>query len=182
MRMLRPGDAVTHSFHGFGDGVLDSSGAVIEGMKEAQARGVVIDVGHGAGGFSFPAAEKALSEGIFPGTISSDLHINNIEGPVYDLVTTMSKFMHLGMSLDEVVRRCTETPALTVGQDDKLGTLRPGSHGDVAILRLEEGRFTLRDRLSTATSLGTTRWEPPASRRWSQRQAAPGCAPRSLAA
>ena len=171
MRMLRPGDAVTHSFHGFGDGVLDSSGAVIEGMKEAQARGVVIDIGHGAGGFSFPAAEKALSEGIFPGTISSDLHINNIEGPVYDLVTTMSKFMHLGMSLDEVVRRCTETPARTVGQEDKLGTLKPGSHGDVAILRLEEGRFTLRDRLSTATSLGTTRWEPPASVEASRRLA-----------
>ena len=63
MRMLRPGDAVTHSFHGFADGVLDDTGAVIEGMKEAQARGVVIDVGHGAGGFSFTAADKALSEG-----------------------------------------------------------------------------------------------------------------------
>ena len=169
MRMLRPGDAVTHSFHGFADGVLDDSGAVIEGMKEAQARGVVIDVGHGAGGFSFRAAEKALSEGVLPGTISSDLHIDNIEGPVYDLVTTMSKFMHLGMSLDDVISRCTETTARTIGKDGKLGTLRPGAHGDVTILRLEEGRFTLRDRLSTATSLGGTRWEAPSSVEASER-------------
>ena len=171
MRMLRPGDAVTHSFLGFADGVLESSGAVIDGMKEAQARGVVIDVGHGAGGFSFPAAEKALSEGILPGTISSDLHIGNIEGPVFDLVTTLSKFMHLGMSLDEVIRRCTETAARTIGQGGRLGTLRLGSHGDVTILRIEEGRFTLRDRLSTATSLGRTRWEPPASVEASRRLA-----------
>jgi dihydroorotase len=171
MRMLRPGDAVTHSFLGFADGVLESSGAVIDGMKEAQARGVVIDVGHGAGGFSFPAAEKALSEGVLPGTISSDLHIGNIEGPVFDLVTTLSKFMHLGMSLDEVIRRCTETAARTIGQGGRLGTLRLGSHGDVTILRIEEGRFTLRDRLSTSTSLGRTWWEPPASVEASRRLA-----------
>ena len=163
MRMLRPGDAVTHSFHGFADGVLDDSGAVIEGMKEAQARGVVIDVGHGAGGFSFRAAEKALSEGVMPGTISSDLHIDNVEGPVFDLVTTMSKFIHLGMSLDDVISRCTDATARTIKREGKLGTLRPGAHGDVTILRLEEGRFTLRDRLSTATSLGQTRWEAPSS-------------------
>ena len=92
---------------------------------------MVIDVGHGAGGFSFRAAEKALSEGVLPGTISSDLHIDNIEGPVYDLVTTMSKFMHLGMSLDDVISRCTEATARTIGKDGKLGTLRPGAHGDV---------------------------------------------------
>ena len=171
MEMLRPGDAVTHSFHGFGDGALDESGAVIEGMKDAQARGVVIDVGHGAGGFSFRAAEKALSEGVMPGTISSDLHIDNIEGPVFDLVTTLSKFMHLGMPLYEVVRRCTETTARTMGLEGRLGTLRPGAQGDVTVMRLEEGRFTLRDRLSAATSLGGTRWEPPASVEASRRLA-----------
>jgi dihydroorotase len=171
MRMLRPGDAVTHSFHGFADGVLDGSGEVIEGMKEAQARGVVIDVGHGAGGFSFRAAETALSEGVMPGTISSDLHIDNIEGPVYDLVTTMTKFMHLGMSLDDVISGCTDAPARTIRREGKLGTLKPGAHGDVTILRLEEGRFTLRDRLSTATSLGTTRWEAPSSVEASKRLA-----------
>ena len=82
---------------------------------------------------------------------------------MYDLITTMSKFLHLGMSLDDVISRCTETTARTIGKDGKLGTLRPGAHGDVTILRLEEGRFTLRDRLSTATSLGDTRWEAPSS-------------------
>ncbi len=171
MRMLRPGDAVTHSFHGFGDGALEDSGAVVEGMKEAQSRGVVIDVGHGAGGFSFRAAEKALSEGALPGTISSDLHINSIEGPVFDLATTMSKFMHLGMTLYEVVRRCTETTARTMGLDGKLGTLRPGACGDVTVMRVEEGRFTFHDRLTTAASLMGNRWEPAASVEASRRLA-----------
>ena len=158
--MLRPGDAVTHSFHGFSDGVLDKTGEVLDGMKEAQARGVVIDVGHGAGGFSFPAAEKALSQGVYPGTISSDLHIHNIEGPVFDLTTTLSKFIYLGMSLEDVIRCSTEVPAKTMGLSNELGTLKPGSHGDVTIMRMEKGRFTFRDRLSKATSLGNNTWEP----------------------
>lgn len=169
MRMLRPGDVVTHAFHGFGDGVLDGTGAVIEGMKEAQARGIVIDVGHGAGGFSFTAAEKALSEGLFPGNISSDLHTHNITGPVYDLITTLSKFMHLGMSLKEVVRLSTENTARTMGLEGRLGTLKVGAEGDVTVMRLEEGRFPLRDRTSTNTSLGPNTWAPGVTVEASQR-------------
>ena len=169
MRMLRPGDAVTHSFHGLSDGVLDKTGEVLDGMKEAQSRGVVIDVGHGAGGFSFPAAEKALSEGVYPGTISSDLHIHNIEGPVFDLTTTLSKFIYLGMSLEDVIRCSTEIPAKTMGVANELGTLKPGSHGDVTIMRMEEGRFIFRDRLSKATSLGNNTWEPGTSMEATQR-------------
>ena len=157
--MLRPGDVITHSFHGFGDGTLESSGYVLQSMKDAQSRGVVIDVGHGAGGFSFAAAERAMSEGLIPNTISSDLHINNFTGPVFDLVTTMSKFMHLGMSLNDAIARCTEFPAKIMGLGN-VGNLKVGAEGDLAILKLEEGKFTLRDRLSTATSLGPNTWAP----------------------
>ncbi len=155
--MLRPGDVVTHCFHGFGDGVLDPTLDVIKSMKEAQSRGVVIDVGHGAGGFSFSAAEHAFSEGLFPTTISSDLHINNVTGPVFDLVTTMSKFMHLGMSLNDVIARSTQFPSQTMGLKD-VGNLKVGSNGDLTVLRLEEGKFIFRDRLSTATSIGPNTW------------------------
>ena len=143
--MLRPGDVVTHSFHGRPHGVLDDAGRVIDGITEAQQRGVVFDIGHGAGSFSFDIAEKAMSQGFFPGNISSDLHSYSIEGPVFDQVTTLSKFMWLGMSLDEVVRLSTETTAATMGMDDRLGTLRVGAEGDVAILGVEEGRFALTD-------------------------------------
>ena len=98
MNMLRPGDVVTHAFHGFEDGVLEESGEVVEGMKEAQARGVVIDLGHGGGSFSFKAAEKALANGVLPDTVSTDISSFTIEGPVYDFATTLTKLMHLGMS------------------------------------------------------------------------------------
>ena len=145
MAMLRPGDIVTHTFHGNGHGVLDDSGRVIDGIREAQRRGVVLDVGHGAGSFSFDVAEKALSQGLYPGNISSDLHFYNIEGPVFDQVTTLSKFLHLGLPIDEVVRLSTETTARAISTDGRLGTLKVGAEGDLTVLRLDEGRFTMTD-------------------------------------
>ena len=160
MNMLRPGDVVTHAFHGFEDGVLEESGEVVEGMKEAQARGVVIDLGHGGGSFSFKAAEKALANGVLPDTVSTDISSFTIEGPVYDFATTLTKLMHLGMPLEEVVRRSTETPARVLGLADTLGALRVGAEGDVTVMREEVGSFTLVDRLSPMTRMGTTRWEP----------------------
>ena len=159
MSMLRPGDVVTHAFHGFEDGVLEESGAVVEGMKEAQARGVVIDVGHGGGSFSFKSAEKALANDVLPDTISTDISTFTIEGPVYDFATTLTKFMHFGMSLEEVVRRSTETPAHVLGLAGTIGTLKVGAEGDVTVMREEEGRFPLVDRLSPMTRMGNTRWE-----------------------
>ena len=127
MSMLRPGDVVTHAFHGFEDGILEESGAVVEGMKEAQARGVAIDVGHGGGSFSFKSAEKALSSGLLPDTISTDISTFTIEGPVYNFATTLTKFMHMGMSLEDVVRRSTENPARILGLAGTIGTLKVGA-------------------------------------------------------
>jgi dihydroorotase len=143
---LRPGDVVTHMYHGHTHGVLDSSGKVIDGFKEAQERGVIFDIGHGAGSFSFNVAEKALADGFYPGNISSDLHVYNIEGPVFDQVTTISKFMHLGLSLEDVIRLTTQTAAKTMGID-KIGTLKPGAEGDATILRLDEGKFKFTDSM-----------------------------------
>jgi len=146
VNMLRPGDVVTHSYHGKAQGILDDDGRVIEGIKEAQQKGVIFDVGHGSGSFSFDVAERALSEGFGPGNISSDLHVYNIQGPVFDQVTTLSKFMWLGMSLEDVVRLTTESTAKIIG-DHTLGTLKIGSVGDATILRRDEGKFILTDSI-----------------------------------
>ncbi len=171
LELLREGDVVTHCFHGFEDGILEESGVVVEAMKEAQSRGIVIDVGHGGGGFALRSAEKALANGLVPDTISSDIHTVSIDGPVYDLVTTMTKLLHLGVSLEEVVRRSTTTPANALGLDGEVGTLKVGAEGDATVLRLEEGRFPLVDRLTTMDRIGSTRWEPGTTFEASQRLA-----------
>ena len=159
--MLRPGDMVTHSFAGFEDCLIDESGRVRDGLKDAAERGVIFDVGHGGGGFSFVNAEKALADGFPPGNISSDLHNMSVDGPVFDLLTTMSKFLYLGLSLDEVVRLSTVTAADAIGMGGALGTLAVGAEGDAAIVRLDEGRFPLIDRLSTDLVYHGVRWAPP---------------------
>jgi dihydroorotase len=160
--MMRPGDVVTHAFHGIGDRIANLDG-VLSGILEARERGVLFDVGHGMGGFSFDTAERALAAGFVPDNISTDLHIFNVEGPVYDLVTTLTKFMHLGMSLDDVIERSTISAARIMGLKGGYGTLAVGAIGDAAILRLDEGRFTLNDRLSKALNIGGMTWQKPIS-------------------
>src|SRR6266545_4180257 len=99
--LLRANDILTHCFHGSSHGILDERGRVRDSVRAAIERGVVFDVGHGAGSFSWAVAEQALAQDIQPQTISSDLHVYNVNGPVYDLATTASKFLQLGLRLDE---------------------------------------------------------------------------------
>jgi len=102
-------------------------------------------VGHGVGSFSFAVARAALAQDLRPATVSSDLHIYNFQGPVFDLATTMSKFIALGLSLPEVVRMTTEAPARVIGAAGTLGTLRPGVGADLTLLRIESGSFQMSD-------------------------------------
>ena len=147
LNMLRPGDVLTHSFRHSpgGNGILDPDGNVLEEAWAAKERRVIFDVGHGSGSFSFETMERAMAQGFFPDTISSDLHFKNVDGPVFDLHTTLSKFLHLGIPLAEVIRLGTTAPAGAIGKSNELGTLRPGAIGDVTISKLEEGRFLLSD-------------------------------------
>ena len=144
---LRGGDIVTHAFTGRPPGILDAGGKVIEEAIDARARGVLFDVGHGAGSFSFAVAEPAAEHGFFPDTISSDLHRLNVAGPVFDLATTLSKYLYLDHSLDEVIAMATTRPAAAIGWEDRLGTLRVGAEADIALFRLEEGPVTLVDAM-----------------------------------
>ena len=143
---LKKRDIMTHCFHGKKNGIFEGARLLPE-AQEAIRRGVVFDVGHGAGSFSFDVAEKALAQGITPDTISSDLHNYNVHGPVFDLATTMSKFLHLGLSLDTVLAKTTSTPANLLGLGDKIGTLKQGASADVAIFKLEEGRYKFEDSM-----------------------------------
>jgi len=168
---LRPGDVITHCYHGREEGILDAHGTVTTAARQAAARGVLFDVGHGKGSFSFQVARRALAQGFRPGTISSDLHVYNLDGPVFDLATTMSKFLHLGLPLDEVVTMTTGAPAHVIGHADALGTLRPGAAGDVTLLAVREGPVTFEDtvgermegaqRLVPSGAVRAGRWVPP---------------------
>ncbi|MGV3723143.1 MAG: amidohydrolase family protein, partial [Actinomycetota bacterium] len=111
----------------------------------AAAAGVVFDLGHGYGSFQWEVAEAALAQGFPPTTLSTDLHTMNVHGPVYDMPTTMSKFLMLGVPLEKVIAMSTTRPAAVLGRSGDLGTLRPGSIADVALLEKREGRFILTD-------------------------------------
>ena len=148
---LRPGDIVTHAYTGWQPGaIVSDAGRLVPGAREARERGVRFDVGHGAGSFTWPVAEAALADGFRPDTISSDLHRFNIATPVHDLATTLSKFLLLGLSLDEVIAMATTAPAAALGPAGRsLGTLAVGAEADVTVLRLEEGRYPLTDSAGT---------------------------------
>jgi dihydroorotase len=108
---LRPGDVVTHAYTGWRPGgIVTDDGRVVAAAREARSRGVRFDVGHGAGSFTWPIAEAALADGFRPDTISSDLHRFNVASPVHDLATTLSKFLLLGLSVDEVIAMATTAP------------------------------------------------------------------------
>jgi len=144
--MLRPGDVLTHCFRPFPNSPLNGNGTVKDSVLAARARGVIFDIGHGMGSFGWDTARGMMAQGFPPDVISSDVHTLCINGPAYDLVTTLSKFLPLGMSLPEIIRASTEAPARAVRRPD-LGTLRPGSAGDVSVLSLREGSFDLEDTL-----------------------------------
>ncbi len=145
MEKLRPGDIVTHSFTGRPHGILDNNNKVVDAAWDALKRGVIFDVGHGAGSFSFPVAEACLEQGLGPGTVSSDVHRYNIRGPVFDLLTTLSKYIHLGYSIDDALALGTMKPAAAVGLPDHIGTLKVGADADIAVIQHREGPVTFTD-------------------------------------
>lgn len=157
---LRPGDILTHCVHGHGaGGIMSDDLKVLPAVRKKVEQGLRLDVGHGRGSFTFRVARAVLEQGVFPGTISSDLHTYNLHGPVFDLVTTMDKFLHIGMELYEVVRRVTSTPAEVLGMPEEIGTLKPGAYADIVVLEMQEGEFDLTDTFGV-TETGQYHLEP----------------------
>jgi len=137
--LLRPGDIITHC----ASGLATARGGLDPAMLTGYQRGIVFDIGHGAGGFAFDVAQAQLDAGMPPHTISTDLHQRCLHGPAFDLPTTMAKLLALGMGLPEVLAAVTGNPARALGLD--AGTLAPGAAADIAVFSLEEGSFPLAD-------------------------------------
>ncbi len=144
-RKLRPGDISTHMYIDFIP-MLDANGKVFSYLFEARKRGVVFDVGHGGGSFVFSHAVPAVQQGFVPDSISTDLHVGSMNAGMKDMTNVMSKFLNLGMSLEDVILRSTWNPANEI-KHAELGQLSVGSPADVALLREEKGKFGFVDSL-----------------------------------
>jgi len=140
LAQLRAGDVLTHAFRPFPNAPTTRQGKVKQAVLDARRRGVLFDIGHGKGSFAFATARAMLANGFLPDTISSDIHALCIDGPVFDQVTTLSKFLCLGMSLPDVIAATTVNAASAIKRPE-LGSLKPGSVGDATVLALREGRF-----------------------------------------
>jgi dihydroorotase len=145
LELMRPGDVLTHCSTGLSMRLVDASGRVLEAARRAQDSGIVMDVGHGSGSFSFETAEAMFEAGFKPDVISSDIHQMSVHGPMFDLPTCLSKFLSLGMSFSEVIEAATSRPAEILGLTPELGSLKPGSRADLALFTVERGRFPLYD-------------------------------------
>lgn len=142
--LLHEGDILTHSFTPHDQGILDARGQIRSSVREARQRGVFFDLGHGAGSFAYHVARKALEQDFLPDTISTDLYYANVDQPVKDLPTTLSKFLNLGLSLEETLARATCNPARLIGENT-LGVLQVGGPADIALLTLQQGEFSYVD-------------------------------------
>ena len=143
LEKMRPGDIHTHVFAQQFP-VLDDAEQPSAFLHEARARGVIFDLGHGAGSFWFRNAVPAMQNGFSPDSISTDLHTHNVHGVVVDMQTTMSKMLNIGMPLQEVIQRSTVEPAKEIGHPE-LGHLSVGAEADVAAFRQLEGEFSFVD-------------------------------------
>lgn len=167
---LRPGDVLTHAFRPFPNAPCTGQGSVKPAVIAARKRGVLFDIGHGMGSFAFKTARAMLANGFEPDTISSDVHKLCINGPAFDQVTTMSKFLCLGMSLVDVIKASTTNAAFALKRPE-LGSLKPGSAGDATVLSVDEGEFDYVDVMgehlygnrrivARGTVIGGTWWYP----------------------
>lgn len=147
-KKLRPGDIYTHCYLDMVP-LLDGQGRVRPYLQEARKRGVIFDVGHGAGSFLWRQAVPAMRQNFWPDSISTDLHISSMNAGMKDMLNVMSKFLVMGMPLPEVVRRSTWNPAREIRRTE-LGHLSVGAPADVAVLRVEKGRFGFVDSYGAA--------------------------------
>ena len=144
IEFLRPGDVITHAFRRAGS-ILDGNGRVYPEVRDAMDRGIWIDIGHGMGNLDFDVAERIMDQGVFPQLMSSDVHDGNVAGPVFDLPTTMSKFMALGMTLEQVVEASTATPAKIFDFGVQIGSLARGARADLSLFQWVDEPYTFVD-------------------------------------
>ena len=152
--LLRENDIITHMYKGRKGCLVIAGNRVRPEARNARRRGIVFDVGHGAGSFSWEVARAALDQDFPPDSISTDLHSSSVNGPAFSMPSVMSKFLHLGMNMTEVVRLSSTRPAEILGMLGEIGTLRDGACGDVSVLREELGEFQREDCEHVTETLG----------------------------
>lgn len=145
LNLMDEGDILTHCWKGVAGGILGRDKKPLPETFAAVERGVKFDIGHGKSSFSFETARNAMDAGLPVHAISTDLHGGNVSGPVHDLATTMAKFLHLGLSLPEVIRLSTYSPAQLIHRDHEIGSLQSGYEADVTVFRLVDGDVLLTD-------------------------------------
>lgn len=143
--LLERGDILSHCFTGKPGRAMLPDGRVMPELRQAAQRGVVLDIAHGTNNFSFDVARQALEQGLLPQTISTDLTARTIKGPVFSQTHTMSKFLALGLSLNQVVEMSTINSARALGEEARLGSLRVGLAANVSLLELREGEWRFTD-------------------------------------
>jgi dihydroorotase len=151
---MRPGDIATHILNGHVHGILDGNGRIRPEVREARARGIILDVGHAGVHFDLNVGRAAVAQDFWPDTLSTDMHTPPPERVVYDLLGVISTNQALEMQLPAVISSVTEKAAAAIGQSGELGTLRVGSAGDAAVLELREGDFTFVDAAGNQVQAG----------------------------
>ena len=151
--LLEEGDVVTHAFHGKPGGNLMEDPRSLAAVHEARARGVLLDVGHGAASFSFKVMRFARDQGIETDLISTDLHRNSIKGPAYDLPTTLSKLLNLGMPLDQVIAAGSTRPSSFLDPTEDEDWLKVGQNADLTVFRVDEANISVEDSLGDHLTL-----------------------------
>jgi dihydroorotase len=145
---LRPGDIITHCYTPQKPSIIDGSGKLLPLVRKAKERGVIFDVGHAGGHFDFDLVRRALGDGLIPDIISSDLH-GRLKQPgfgiVGDLLTTLTKFLPLGLTLEQIIAKCTVNAARVVGWQDRIGSLEIGREADIAVLQVVDEPTKLHD-------------------------------------
>jgi dihydroorotase len=141
---LRPGDILTHCFTGRTMSICGPDGHVRPEIRALQSHGLILDIGHGMGAFSWEVAEQMWADGILPDTISTDIHQIAVQGPAFDMPTTLTKFLLLGMPIEEIIKRATINPARAIVLEHA-GTLAVGGPADIALFQVEDGSYTYYD-------------------------------------
>jgi dihydroorotase len=159
-KQLRPGDIYTHTYaalNGAREEIVGTNGVLKPFVLEAQKRGIIFDVGYGGASFNYTQAIPALKAGLFPNTISTDLHTGSMNSSMKDQLSVMSKFMNLGMPLFEVIKASTWKPAQVINRTN-LGHLSEGAEADIAILNIRKGNFGFYDKTGYKVN-GTEKFE-----------------------
>lgn len=147
LSLLDKGDIVNHIYQWKPGGVIKPDGTVLPEFREAMQRGVVLDVAQASVHCSFELARKGLEQGVVPTTLSTDLVSISINGPVFSLPATMSRFLALGLTLDQVIEMTTINPARALGEEPRRGSLGIGMPADISLMELTEGDFLFSDAM-----------------------------------